>query len=65
MRPVKYEKIKVLWRLLCNKGLESMRSVNAFGRHDLEEERLRKASVETMTAALRCQAVKGAARASA
>ena len=37
-----------------------MRSVNAFGRQDLEEERLKKASMETVTAALKARRLKAA-----
>ena len=43
---------------VMQQGLESMRSVNAFGRHDLEEERLQKVSIETMAAALRARRLK-------
>jgi subfamily B ATP-binding cassette protein MsbA len=43
---------------VMQQGLESMRSVNAFGRQDLEEERLRKASLETVAAALRARRLK-------
>jgi len=43
---------------VMQQGLESMRSVNAFGRHDLEEERLRKASIETVQAALKARRLK-------
>ena len=43
---------------VMQQGLESMRSVSAFGRHDLEEERLRRASVETVHAALRARRLK-------
>jgi len=43
---------------VMQQGLESMRSVNAFGRQDLEEERLRKASLETVAAALKARRLK-------
>lgn len=43
---------------VMQQGLESMRSVNAFGRQDLEEERLRKASLETVQAALKARKLK-------
>lgn len=39
-------------------GLESIRAVNAFGRQDLEEDKLKKASMETVSAALRARSVK-------
>ena len=39
-------------------GLESMRTVNAFGRQELEEEKLRKISEETVNAALRARRLK-------
>lgn len=45
---------------VMQQGLESMRSVNAFGRQDLEEERLHKISVETMMAALHARRLKAA-----
>jgi len=47
-----------LMAAVMQQGLESMRSVNAFGRHDVEEERLLKASSETMAAALRARRLK-------
>jgi ABC-type multidrug transport system fused ATPase/permease subunit len=43
---------------VMQQGLESMRSVNAFGRQDMEEERLRKASMETIAAALKARKLK-------
>ena len=43
---------------VMQQGLESMRSVNAFGRQDMEEERLRKASLETIAAALKARKLK-------
>jgi subfamily B ATP-binding cassette protein MsbA len=43
---------------VMQQGLESMRSVNAFGRQDMEEERLRKASQETIVAALKARKLK-------
>jgi ABC-type multidrug transport system fused ATPase/permease subunit len=39
-------------------GLESIRTVNAFGRQDFEEERLRRVSMETVRAALRARKIK-------
>jgi subfamily B ATP-binding cassette protein MsbA len=39
-------------------GLESIRTVNAFGRQDFEEERLKKISLETVHAALRARKIK-------
>ncbi len=39
-------------------GLESIRAVNAFGRQDLEETRLRKVSMETVKAALKARKIK-------
>jgi subfamily B ATP-binding cassette protein MsbA len=43
---------------VMQQGLESMRSVNAFGRQDMEEERLRIASLETVAAALKARRLK-------
>ncbi len=39
-------------------GLESIRAVNAFGRQDMEEERLKKVSMDTVHAALRARRIK-------
>lgn len=39
-------------------GLESIRAVNVFGRHDLEEDRLKKISMETVHAALKARRIK-------
>lgn len=44
--------------IVLQKGLESMREVNAFGRQDFEEERLRKISQETVNASLKAKRVK-------
>ncbi len=44
--------------VVMQQGLESIRAVNAFGRQDLEEDRLKKASHETMYAALKARKVK-------
>jgi ABC-type multidrug transport system fused ATPase/permease subunit len=44
--------------VIMQQGLESIRAVNAFGRQDLEEERLKKISQETVNAALRARRVK-------
>ena len=43
---------------VVQQGLESVRSVKAFGRQDLEEGRLRAASMETVQAALKARRVK-------
>ena len=43
---------------VVQQGLESVRSVKAFGRQDMEEERLRKASAEAVQAALKARRVK-------
>ncbi|MCX6891523.1 MAG: ABC transporter ATP-binding protein [Verrucomicrobia bacterium] len=43
---------------VVQEGLESVRSVKAFGRQDLEEGRLREASMETVQAALKARRVK-------
>jgi ABC-type multidrug transport system fused ATPase/permease subunit len=45
---------------VLQQGLESMRAVNAFGRQDLEEDRLKKVSKETVDAALHARRVKSA-----
>lgn len=45
---------------ILQQGLESIRAVNAFGRQGLEEERLKKASEETVGAALKARRVKSA-----
>lgn len=43
---------------VVQQGLESVRSVKAFGRQDMEEGRLREASMETVKAALKARRVK-------
>src|ERR1700712_2001981 len=43
---------------VLQQGLESIRSINAFGRQDLEEDRLKKVSLETVGAALKARRVK-------
>ena len=43
---------------VLQQGLESVRSVKAFGREDMEEERLDKASMESVKAALKARRVK-------
>ncbi|HEY2581907.1 MAG TPA: ABC transporter ATP-binding protein [Mucilaginibacter sp.] len=43
---------------VLQQGLESIRAVNAFGRQDLEEDRLKKVSLETVGAALKARRVK-------
>jgi ABC-type multidrug transport system fused ATPase/permease subunit len=44
--------------VVLQQGLESIRAVNAFGRQDLEEDRLKKVSQETVDAALHARRVK-------
>lgn len=46
--------------VVIQKGLESIRAVNAFGRQDFEEDRLKKVSQETVDAALKARRVKSA-----
>src|ERR1700749_4401433 len=43
---------------VLQQGLESIRAINAFGRQDLEEDRLKKVSLETVGAALKARRVK-------
>jgi len=43
---------------LLQNGLESMRTVSAFGRHELEEDHLQQISTETIRAALRVRKIK-------
>ena len=43
---------------VLQQGLESVRSVKAFGRQDLEEDRLKDVSIETVDAALKARKVK-------
>jgi ABC-type multidrug transport system fused ATPase/permease subunit len=43
---------------VLQQGLESIRAVNAFGRQELEEDRLKKVSLETVGAALKARRVK-------
>ncbi|RTL59358.1 MAG: ABC transporter ATP-binding protein [Sphingobacteriales bacterium] len=43
---------------IMQEGLQSMRVVNAYGRQQLEEDRLGKASIETVNAALRARKIK-------
>ncbi len=43
---------------VLQQGLESIRAVNAFGRQELEEDRLKKVSLETIGAALKARRVK-------
>ncbi|ULQ55216.1 ABC transporter ATP-binding protein/permease [Flavihumibacter rivuli] len=43
---------------IIQNGLESIRTVNAYGRQDLEEERLQKISMETVDAALKARRIK-------
>ena len=44
--------------VVLQKGLESIRAVNAFGRQDFEEERLKRVSEQTVDAALKARRVK-------
>ena len=44
--------------VIMQQGLESIRSVNAFGRQDFEEDKLKQISQETMDAALKARRVK-------
>ncbi len=44
--------------IAMQQGLESIRSVNAFGRQDFEEDKLKQLSQETMSAALKARRVK-------
>lgn len=44
--------------VVLQQGLESMRAVNAFGRQDYEEDRLKKVSEETVKAALKARRLK-------
>lgn len=46
--------------VILQQGLESMRAVNAFGRQDFEEDKLKHISQETMEAALKARRVKSA-----
>jgi ABC-type multidrug transport system fused ATPase/permease subunit len=46
--------------IVLQQGLESIRAVNAFGRQELEEDRLKKASKETVDAALHARKIKSA-----
>lgn len=43
---------------VLQQGLESIRAVNAFGRQDLEEDRLQRISIDTVHAALRARRIK-------
>ena len=44
--------------VILQQGLESIRAVNAFGRQDFEEDKLKLVSLETMNAALKARKVK-------
>ena len=44
--------------VVLQQGLESMRAINAFGRQDMEEDRLKKVSLETVNAALKARRLK-------
>ncbi len=46
--------------IVLQQGLESMRAVNAFGRQDVEEDRLKKVSKEIVVASLHARRVKSA-----
>ncbi|TPE43394.1 ABC transporter ATP-binding protein [Pontibacter mangrovi] len=43
---------------VLQQGLESIRAINAYGRQDLEEDRLKQVSLETVEAALRARKIK-------
>ncbi|MBS1747808.1 MAG: ABC transporter ATP-binding protein [Bacteroidetes bacterium] len=44
--------------IVMQKGLESIRAVNAYGREDFEEDRLKKVSIDTLNAAMKARRVK-------
>lgn len=46
--------------IVMQKGLESMRAVNAYGREDFEDDKLKKVSLETLNAAMKARRVKSA-----
>ncbi len=46
--------------IVMQKGLESIRAVNAYGREDFEEDKLKKVSLETLNAAMKARRVKSA-----
>lgn len=46
--------------IVMQKGLESIRAVNAYGREDFEEDKLKKVSLETLNAAMKARKVKSA-----
>ncbi len=46
--------------IVMQKGLESIRAVNAYGRQDFEEDKLKKVSLETLNAAMNARRVKSA-----
>lgn len=46
--------------IVMQKGLESIRAVNAYGREDFEEDKLKKVSLETFNAAMKARRVKSA-----
>jgi subfamily B ATP-binding cassette protein MsbA len=46
--------------IVMQKGLESIRAVNAYGREDFEDDKLKKVSLETLNAAMKARRVKSA-----
>ncbi len=46
--------------IVMQKGLESIRAVNAYGREDFEDDKLKKVSIETLNAAMKARRVKSA-----
>ena len=46
--------------IVMQKGLESIRAVNAYGREDFEEDKLKKVSLKTFNAAMKARRVKSA-----
>lgn len=46
--------------VVLQKGLQSIRAVNAFGRHDFEEDKLKVVSRETLNAAMKARRIKAA-----
>ena len=55
-RELRLDQSKML--AILEQGLESIRTVNAFGRQDLEEDRLKKISLETVNSALKARRLK-------
>jgi len=46
--------------IVMQRGLESIRAVNAYGREDFEDDKLKKVSLETLNAAMKARRVKSA-----